>query len=292
MSHLQTENSELKKSLEFAYAEVSELKQNYERLNRDFNALKNGATDEELPDRVRILEDHARSNNIRISGIKPVPNETPEQTVKFAQDLIKDKLKLNDVKVLSAFRSKGHAGEEKQVIANLLCSSDKLKCLKAKKNLRGTDVFINEDVCKKTLEIRKSKLPELKKLRDDGLIAYFSGTRIITRIRSNNAKRNNDSMVPRSGLEIPNGGPAHSGLEVTNGAALTIGSTPETSFEGASAPRQTGSGGPKPKVTADSKAVAAGTLKTTAASAPLKVSEVVKKAAPKQPYGTRSKKIS
>ena len=147
------------------------MKKNYERLSRDLNALKNGTTDEEIPDRVRLLEDHARFKNFRISDIKHMPNETSEQTIKVAQDLIKNKLKLNDFEVISAFRSKMFAGEGKQVVVSLFCESDKSKCLKAKKSLRGTDILSNEDASNKTFQIRKTKLPELKKLIDERLIA-------------------------------------------------------------------------------------------------------------------------
>ena len=262
VSHLQTENSELKKSLEFAYAEVSELKKICERLSCDLNALKNGTTDEELPERVRFLEDHARSNNIRISGITHMPNETSEQTIKIAQDLIKDKLKLNDVKVVSAFRSRGFAGEEKQVVASLLCSSDKLKCLKAKKSLRGTNVFINEDVSKKTFQIRKTKLPELKKLRDEGFIAYFSGTRIITRTRNGAAGRH----------PSPNRPAPETGSGINSGARGASGT--------ASGTRTVGSAGQS----ADPKAAAGARLKPTTT-----LPATTKTSASKQPYGTRSK---
>ena len=49
--------------------------------------------------------------------------------------------------------------------------------------LKGTNIFINEDVCKATMEIRKTKLKELKEKREQGFIAYFSGADLITKER-------------------------------------------------------------------------------------------------------------
>ena len=50
------------------------------------------------------------------------------------------------------------------------------ECLNSASKLRGTNVFLNEDVSKATMQISEEKLPELKVKRRQGLIAYISGS--------------------------------------------------------------------------------------------------------------------
>ena len=62
---------------------------------------------------------------------------------------------------------------------------------------KGTDVFLNEDVSHATFEIRNSKMEELREKRRQGLIAYFSGTKIITKVRTRTTD-NSDSPLHRA----------------------------------------------------------------------------------------------
>ena len=57
--------------------------------------------------------------------------------------------------------------------------------------LKGSNLYINEDVSKATHEIRKLKMHELKEKRKQGLIAYFSGIQLIVKKRTIDS---NDSM--------------------------------------------------------------------------------------------------
>ena len=66
------------------------------------------------------------------------------------------------------------------VVARFGNFTDRQKCLKSSSKLRGTDIFLYEDVSKATVEEKKA---ELDNYRKQGLIAYFSGIRIITRQR-------------------------------------------------------------------------------------------------------------
>ena len=59
-----------------------------------------------------------------------------------------------------------------------------ITCFKASKELKGTYIYLSEDVSKATLDIRKQKLGALKEKRDQGLIAYFSGVEIISKPRN------------------------------------------------------------------------------------------------------------
>ena len=71
------------------------------------------------------------------------------------QNLIKDKLKVEDIEVKDAYRVGRSAddGSRNQVIAKLASKNDKLKCLKNGKNLKGTNIYVNEDLSQATTQI-------------------------------------------------------------------------------------------------------------------------------------------
>ena len=47
--------------------------------------------------------------------------------------------------------------------------------------MEGSSIFVTDDVSKATQEIRRSKMGELLEKRRQGIIAYFSGTKIVTK---------------------------------------------------------------------------------------------------------------
>ena len=64
--------------------------------------------------------------------------------------------------------------------------ADKLSCLKAALKLKGSNIYINEDLSRATLDMRREKLDELRQKRQEGYIAYFKGANIIVKSRSAN----------------------------------------------------------------------------------------------------------
>lgn len=76
--------------------------------------------------------------------------------------------------------------------------SHRQECLKSASKLKGTDIYLNEDVCKATLDIRRGKLDELKLKRRQGFIAYFSGTNIIVKERREYKQENGSTKTERT----------------------------------------------------------------------------------------------
>ena len=58
--------------------------------------------------------------------------------------------------------------------------------MKNSHKLKGTQIFINEDLSERTLNMRKEKLPELKSARARGKIAYFDKDKLIIKDRNHN----------------------------------------------------------------------------------------------------------
>ena len=78
--------------------------------------------------------------------------------------------------------------QPRPIIAKLSSFNKKISCLKTSKELKGTNIYLYEDVGKATLDIHKQELGAPKKKRDQGLIAYFSAVEIISKPR--NDRRN------------------------------------------------------------------------------------------------------
>ena len=56
---------------------------------------------------------------------------------------------------------------------------NKVKNFKRCKKLKGTNIFINNVFSKETMELRKEKMEEVKKLRASGKIAYLNYTTVV-----------------------------------------------------------------------------------------------------------------
>ena len=188
---LEVENEDLKRSLEFSHNEIYDLKSKYNELS-----LKLSATDTEVnghrpgtdfSSRLRNIEDYTRRKNVRIFGILDSSSETQEQAQVKVQNVIANKLNLPNVKILTASRI-GAFGQNsdhpRQILVKLSTVEEKVDCFKNSSKLKGSNIYINEDVSAATLEIRKSKMPELLQKRRDGYYAYFSGTKIVSKRRT------------------------------------------------------------------------------------------------------------
>lgn len=128
-------------------------------------------------------EDYSRRKNIRIDGMEEEKQENWEQTQNKVNKLMKEKMELENIQVEYAHRinKRSNSKGPRTIIARLHHDTDKNKTLKNSHKLKGTKIFINEDLSERTLNIRKEKLPELKAARSKGKIAYFDREKLIIR---------------------------------------------------------------------------------------------------------------
>ena len=188
MKELREENGELRKSLEFSQNVVDEMRKEMSDLKssvRNNSSLSNTVV--ELSERLRIFEDNSRNKNIRITGVPEVGIENSEQSIARVQKLLSEKLRVENVQVSDAYRIGKIQSQSTQgprpIIVKLLSVNDKICCFKSSIRLKGSNIFISDDVCKATLEIRRQKLDFLKQKRNEGFIAYFSGIEVIVKQR-------------------------------------------------------------------------------------------------------------
>ena len=167
---------DLQHSLEFTEKELTDKINNVEK--SQCNEHKS------LKAKLRDLEDRSRRNNLRFDGITESVDETWEISEKKVKELIKEKFKINeDVQIERAHRTRAtrHQQEKNKprtIVIKLLNYKDKVEILKNANKLKDTGIFINEDFCKETTDIRKV---EVLKLRDNNKYEIIQYDRIVTR---------------------------------------------------------------------------------------------------------------
>ena len=135
---------------------------------------------DQLCERLRDLEDRSRRDNLRIDGIAEVENETWEQTEEILQNLFKEKLQLENISVERAHRvGNKEKNNTRTIVLKLASFKDKLKIISEARKLKGTNICINEDYSKETLEIRKEKWKEVKELRKNGTYAILVYDKVV-----------------------------------------------------------------------------------------------------------------
>ena len=136
-------------------------------------------------ERLDSLEDRSRRNNLRFSGIDEVPNENWEQSAEKIYKLVKDKLGVESTVEIERAHRVGikNLGKPRTIVAKFLRFGDRQVILKNSSKLKGSGIFINEELCEASLVKRKNQLPDLKKAREEGKVAYFNHTRLVIRDR-------------------------------------------------------------------------------------------------------------
>ena len=184
---------ELKSSLEFSQTDISCLKQELAVARNQIEDSKRIISDQSktitaLQTKVDKLESYSRRKNIRIDGLTELTNENYQQTQEKVDKLLKEKLQLQNIKIEIAHRlpkSNLVAGTQpRTIIAKLTSTADKDETMKNKHKLKGTGIYVNEDLSEGVMRTRQEKLPELQAARNSGKIAYFRRDRLIIKERS------------------------------------------------------------------------------------------------------------
>lgn len=192
MQSLQTTVSDLQRSLEFSQKEVDDLKNGVNKLQsthkQDQDLLAHMTTDlqtksdriKELEERCNNQEDQSRQNNLQFVGVEEQQDESWEQTAVHVTKLLEDKLQLPNIEMERVHRVGQRVDlRPRPIIARFSRFCDREAVLRNASKLRGTGVYVNEDLCPASQRIRKEKLPLLKQARSEGKIAYFRHTKLI-----------------------------------------------------------------------------------------------------------------
>lgn len=187
----------------------------------------------ELERRSDYQEDYNRRNNLRFTGIQEKQGETWEETAATVTQLLEEKLQLPAIKLERAHRTGPVTPTRHRVIvARFERYGDREAAVRNARKLKGTGIYINEDLCAGSQELRRSQFPLLKKAREEGKIAFFKHTKLIIKERTRQAMNN----VEASNSD---GGSVGGGTSSSVAAGLAVGAD-----GGETGPSVAGDGGP------------------------------------------------
>ena len=101
------------------------------------------------------------------------------------------------------------------IIARFTRNVDREDVLRNVTKLRGTRIFINEDLCPASNNIRKSQLPQLKQARSEGKVAFFRHTRLIIKERTTSSHGNQQGGEDPTQGDATHAGPSKPRNDVT-----------------------------------------------------------------------------
>ena len=154
---------------------------------------------EKVDSHADYLENQSRRNNLRVDGVAKDPRESWEASEVKIKDLLVTSLgfsvpEAESVKIERAHRTgkgrpldasrapDGNANHSaRTIVVKFNSYKDRELVLKRSKDRHPTGVYISEDFSQRVIETRKSLLPERKRHRDAGRIAYFSYDKLIVR---------------------------------------------------------------------------------------------------------------
>ena len=179
-SELEKKVTDLEESVKFNEEDISELR---------IDTKKNEVEIEEVRKQVLYLETYSRKENIKFVGIAEKIKNTQdadrlsqqtENTKEVIYQFMEEHLKIEGARDRIEFQrihrlGKPVAGKSRPIIARLLRYTDKELIMdQARKNLKGKDFSIFDDIPKELYESRKKQLKKFKEARDKGKSVYFS----------------------------------------------------------------------------------------------------------------------
>lgn len=131
-----------------------ENKENLKQLNDEL--LQNLQHIKDLPEICNYQEDHSRRNNLQ--------DETWEQAATEVAKLLEDKLELPDMQLERAHRmGQRFENRTRPIIARFTRYCDREAVMRNVYKLKGTKIFINEDLCPSSQNIKRAQIPSSKK---------------------------------------------------------------------------------------------------------------------------------
>ena len=141
---------------------------------------------ENLKIKLNRQEDYSRKHNIRIDGIEELKAETSEQTHVKVTNMIKQCFNVANIDIDIAHRvgSPNSRQGSRTILAKLAKLSDRDFILRNTSKLKNSSIYIYEDLSEGTMQIRKSKMPQLKQARESGKVAYFVRDKLVIKNRN------------------------------------------------------------------------------------------------------------
>ena len=136
----------------------------------------------EQDDKLRVLEDRSRLDNLRFDGIPEYKNETWADTEDILKDTLREQLGMNNIKIERAHRIGTNTQSTcRTIIAKFTSYKTKERILKEARNPKPKDIWIYEDFSKETVKTRKELWKKVRELRSQNKYAILVYDKIYTR---------------------------------------------------------------------------------------------------------------
>lgn len=133
-------------------------------------------------EKINSLQREIRKKNIVIKGVEETENEiekvTYDKVISIIQKIgitINPKEDIDVVKRIGKYKNE----RKRPILIKLTKESTKFMILKNAKNLKGTDIWIDEDYPKEVQEERRRLIPEMKEARNKGYSAQMKYNKLI-----------------------------------------------------------------------------------------------------------------
>ena len=145
---------------------------NIQKLEKQVNEMSNRILEMEEQQKKNVIhvdkiEGQSRRKNLIFHCVTESEKETWEQTEDKVQRIIKEKLKIEGVSFERVHRLDTKI-RPRPVIAKFTSFKQRSNVLQERKNLRGTDIFVNEDFTHRVREIRRNLQSFVKTFKEAG----------------------------------------------------------------------------------------------------------------------------
>ncbi|XP_065656801.1 uncharacterized protein LOC136082211 [Hydra vulgaris] len=183
MSSLENELNDTTKFIhvndEIVASKFEEVKEQTKKVS---SQMKDTSAVNKINNKLREIRDRSRRNNLRITGIKESEHESWEESELKVLKLFEETLEIKNVKIERAHRTGPRdAKKNRTIILKLLNYKDKIDIMKRSVRLKGINIYINEDFCYETVQIRKDLRDKMLRERKQGKYAFISYDKLIIR---------------------------------------------------------------------------------------------------------------
>lgn len=187
---LTRETQELRSSLQFSQKDIDDLTKKKEKIESErTTACAETKTMQEkltkMTEKADYLEGQTRMNNLVMDGIPETQNESSKETEDKVRRVINERLHLDSSQMVieRAHRTGNpslYSGKRpRPIVIKFLRYKDKMAVLGKAKDLKGTNIYVNEDYTEAVRQKRKELFPAMKAARERGDIAYIRYDRLI-----------------------------------------------------------------------------------------------------------------
>ena len=158
---------ELKHSLEFSQKQIDEMTaklassaDSLETTDKEIGALKGTLSD--LTDKAGYLENQSIRNNVIFDGITEAPGETWEDTEKKIANALQINVGLSELRPIERVHRIGKGVDKpRKIVVKLTNYKDRESILRNGKKLKGSDIYVKDDVFERVQARRREQMDKL-----------------------------------------------------------------------------------------------------------------------------------